>query len=791
MSSRPKAGIAGRRANRRAAAAAMALAVCGLAIPAGAQQPPGTTLPTVPVTPPADAAPPAKKAAPAPKAKAPQAKAATPPAKQEPAQVDPATALGPYNPALDIRNVTLPPGTTLTTGGPVLGYRALTAMSSTKTPTPIEEIPQSIQVLPRSLLDDQRPITVTETLQNVSNTQGYNTLNIGNTDLRTMQIRGFGAELWLDGMVVNYNPGDRDAFANIERIEVLKGPSAILYGGGPGSPVGGAVNIISKLPTRTPSAEFGVTFGSWGFARPYFDLNQPLSANGTILFRVTGEYTQSDSFIDVLEQKRYSINPTLTFTDNVATTLTIQARASRWEQQAYPGLPAVGTITGNFRIDRDMYIGPRNIIPSYTEVQGVTVTFDHRFDSVWSFNVKARWTRSEFDQNSQGPTTAAPDLTFIGPAVWSQINTEVYQRQQEFSINPNLQGRFNWGPTRNTVLVGADYSRFKDTGFMNVDFGVDPVDLLNPSFTTPYTKPSAASPFFFPFFDFNQVATTKGAYTQLQSSIFDRIHVLAGIRLASIDIEYFERVPFSGGGFFPPELFVSSDTKALPRLGVVVDLVKGLSVYASYSEAMRATGFTQAHTVAPEYSKQREAGIKFKAGELSGTVAVFEIDRSNIPVITGVAVAALSEQNSRGFEADLLWQLSRSWQILANYGYTNTVFADSLQGIPKGNHVPFVPEHSGRLWANYSFEPSFLKGWSIGSGIYVASGQYVDTLNVYKTDPYFTVDARLGYENEWLRAALHVKNLTGEEYFLPYPWFGGQVAPGAPRAIYGTISYRY
>ena len=196
-------------------------------------------------------------------------------------------------------------------------------MSSTKTATPLEEIPQSIQVLPKSLLDDQGSRSVTEAIQNVSNAQGVNILGIGNTDLQPLRIRGFGAEQWLDGLPVNYNVGDRDAFANVERIEVLKGPSAILYGGGPGAPVGGAVNVVSKLPTDRAHGEAGVIFGSHAYVRPYFDVDQPLTANGTVLFRVTGEYGASDSFVDVLQSERYSINPTLTLTDKSTTTLTI------------------------------------------------------------------------------------------------------------------------------------------------------------------------------------------------------------------------------------------------------------------------------------------------------------------------------------------------------------------------------------------------------------------------------------------------------------------------------------
>ena len=712
----------------------------------------------------------------------------------EPPPAVPANALGTYNPALDLPGLKFPQGTIVTTAGPVDGYRALSAFSSTKTATPIEQIPQSIQVIPRSVIVDQNSISVTEAIQNASNTQGPNYLGIGTTGLpNPLTIRGFGAQQWLDGLPVNYDTGDRDSIANVERIEVLKGPNAILYGGGTGAPTSGAVNIISKLPTDKPSVETGVTFGTNNYWRPYFDVNQPLSVDKTVLFRVTGEYTASDSFVDVVQQDRYSFNPTLTFTNKEDTTLTIQGRVSRFEQQGYEGLPAVGTVAGSFRLNPDLFIGPTNIPKSITEVQGVTVTFDRQLDQFWSFNLKTRWSKSSEDQKSQTTLSAAPD---IGPTTWSLANIDLAQRQEEFTINPNLQARFRLGPTQNIWLTGADYSRLTDSGFMHADLGVPPVDLLNnPVFPTPYTDPDPASPTYFPFFQFNSVYVTKGAYTQLQSTIYDRLHILAGVRWASINIDYLEDYPSYLGGVYSPTPFGSDKTKALPRIGAVLDLVPGLSVYGSYSEGMMATPFTQAlnTNIEPETSKQLEGGFKLNINDqLTGTIAVFDIQRQNVPVQIGVGIGAESAQESKGYEGDLIWQPDKNWKVLASYGHTDVVFSDALNpGIPAGNRPMGVPEDSGRLWVNYAFDAAVLRGWSIGAGIYAASSQYVDNFDQYKTPGYFTVDAKIAYETEHFRASFNVKNLTGEKYFVPFAWLGGQVAPGDGRTFYGTLAYKY
>lgn len=325
---------------------------------------------------------------------------------------------------------------------------------------------------------------------------------------------------------------------------------------------------------------------------------------------------------------------------------------------------------------------------------------------------------------------------------------------------------------------------------MFVDFGVFPVDLLNPVYLTPYTDPDPSSPFFFPFFDFENVYKTQGVYTQLQTSIFETVHLMGGVRWAKIEVDYTEKALFDPLTFtFFENTFRMEESKVLPRGGVVVDLFDGLSVYASYSEGMRWNGFNQAHDIKPELSDQLEGGFKFNfANQLSGTASVFEINRTNIPVTTGFAVASLTEQRAEGYEVDLVWQPNANWKILANYGHVET---EILSGVLTGKELVEVPTDSGRLWINYAFDAPILKGWSVGAGIYAASSQFVDADNLFSTGSYYTVDAKIGYDNEFVSASFNVKNLTDEEYFVPYPWFGGQVAPGEERAYYGTVALKY
>lgn len=680
-------------------------------------------------------------------------------------------------------------GATETTAGPVDGYRALTASSATRTGTPVERIPQNIQVIPRKLLDDQSSPSISDAIRNVSNVQPQDSRIIGNVEQVPMKIRGFGAERWTDGYPGNlFGAGDREGLVNVERIEVLKGPNAILYGGGAGAPLGGVVNVISKLPTDAPSYEIGGRVGSYGYWSPYFDINQPLNKDGTILFRMTGEYTGADSFIDVLQSKRYSINPTLTFTNKDTTSLTIQAFMSSHEQQAYPGVPVFGTILGDVRFDDRLYFGDPNIEPSYARQYGVTATFDHEFNDVWSTNIKARWSQSEINQLAQASlmdATGTGGFPAIPPSTFDVNNMEHFDEQQEFSINPTVQAKFAVGPTENVLLLGADYARITDKGFMTMGLVPGIVDLQNPIFPR-YTRPIVGVDGM-AFFDFDVNYETKGVYGQLQSSIYDRVHLLLGGRLGSLDVTYNE---LSSGA---PVTYKTDETRFLPRAGVVVDVLEGLSVYANYSEGMKWVPFsTFVGEPEPELSKSVEAGIKFNVNDaLTGTLSVFQIDRENVPYQISPGVGGLSEQRSRGFEADILYQHDAHWSVLASYGYTDAKFSSATDVVAAGARVPMVPEHAGRLWVNYEFGPDFMSGWSVGAGLYAASSQTVNAQYDWKTDGYFTVDAKIGYENEKIRASLSVHNLTGEKYYTPYTWFGGQVAPGTPRAFYAQLGYKF
>lgn len=700
------------------------------------------------------------------------------------------------------------------------GYSASHSSSATRTDTPIKEIPQSIIVVPRAVLDDQQNITVGEALSNVSSVVVNN--QFSTPSFEATKLRGFRAEQLLDGFTQYYNSGDRESLVNVNSLEVLKGSNAILYSGGSGSPVGGVVNILSKLPQRQSFGEFGIKVGTDSFIQPFFDMNQPLNEN--VLFRITGEYTSADSNTDVVEQKRYNINPAITFTNNETTTLTLQAKVSRWEQQDYQGLPATGTVVGNFKLKSDLFIGDNDLPDSTTEFDGIWATLDHKLNDIWSFNVKARYAESEFDQKAQVFGGNTPDRTDVSPASWGIYNTQLYQEQTEKTVLANATAKFDLGVTKNTVLLGADYSQFKDKGFIDLDAAFDadtlkvlalgdcataaffgfpcstPVDLTNPTFT-PYSKPGAGV-------NNNFVTnTTYGAYVQWQSTIAERLHLLASLRQAHVEIDFegpeldlaATLVNVGGGNFTSVYQQAKANTeknKLLPRLGAVIDLTDKLSVFANYSEGLRGQPFALfTGTPKPEETRQREAGIKLDAGGLTGQVAVYHIDRSNVVIADPASLGRSltnGEERSRGFETDLTWQVTPSLKLLGNYAYTDAEFTqDASTTVVSGNQLQGVPKNSSRLWANYSFASMGMPGLSAGIGAYWQSEAYVDNANTFKADSYHTIDAAVNYQTTRYSVGLTVKNLTNEDYYQFYNYLGGRIAPDNGTQAYLSVSMKY
>lgn len=268
------------------------------------------------------------------------------------------------------------------TGEQEEGYRIPNASVGTRTDTPLRDIPQSIQVVPQQVLQDQQVNTLNEALQNVS---GVIQTGANYSQFNSFTIRGFEASE--DGNYsrngLSYRFGSQSTnFSNIERIEVLRGPASVLFG--QGSP-GGTINIVTKQPLRDPFYSIEGIIGNYDFYRGAIDLSGPLDDSRTVLYRLNASYENTDSFVDFINRDNPSIASTLKFAISNSTTLTLDAEYNRINQSYPQGLPAVGTVFSNpnGEISRNRNIGQPN--GSYSpEVVRVGYNLEHRFSENWS-----------------------------------------------------------------------------------------------------------------------------------------------------------------------------------------------------------------------------------------------------------------------------------------------------------------------------------------------------------------------------------------------------------------------
>lgn len=657
------------------------------------------------------------------------------------------------------------------------GYRAVTTGSATRTQTPLMETPQSIQVIPQELLRDQGPISMAEALRNASGAQGNPVLQT--PAFESTIIRGFPAEFYRDGITNYINTGDANALATVERIEVLKGPTGALYGGGIGSPMGGAINVVSKKPQASGFTELGLTYGSDAYAAPSFDINRRLS--GTVLFRAAGSYVRSDADVDVVETERYSFSPSLTLGYGTPTRMTIDGYISKWSQQEYQGLPATGTVAGDFDIDRSLYIGDPDIPDSMTRTRKLTFTLDHDFNDTWSSKTQFRYGRNEVEQITQIIFGNTPDM---GPTDWSLYNSYVPGQQKEYTFSSTVEGHLTTGEIEHTLLFGVDYARVEDYSLMWMDYAGSN-DLANPGAWPAWTMPSTLA-----MGEGTGLYETAGAFAQIQSTL-GNLRLLGGIRLAHLSTIY------DSEGYNRKDTL--NETRVLPRIGAVYDLTDTVSVFVGYSEGMRGNAFNfYASAPKPQYSKQAEVGVKFDTGTLSGSVAAFHIERENVPVVSpddplGLTMLTDGMQRSQGVEADVVWQPAERWKLIANYAYTAAELTrDIPNGAVAGSDLAGVPRHSGGLWVDYDTRVAGDDGWRIGSGIHAVSSVYIDAANDYRTPGYATLDASGTWTQNDLSVSLYVKNLTDRDYWVPmYGYLGGRVATGAERAVLLNVSKRF
>lgn len=648
-------------------------------------------------------------------------------------------------------------------------YVETAAVTATRTATPIDEVPQSIQSLTRTLIEDQDLQNLSSALLNVS---GVAPTSPAQTVLQPTLIRGFAVNYYIDGVPTYQLPagvGDPGTLVGVERVEVAKGPTATLYGGGSGAPLSGLVNLVSRDPDGSRSATFGVRAGSFDTLGGDLDLQSPLGER--FAFRLTGMIEKSDSAIDFVSNERYALFPSLSMQLNEDTRLILRGRLTHLEQTEYAGLP-FELVDPSLLIDREVYAGARDLPRTAVDNDAITASLTHRFSEKTEASVTLSRTNSDFEEWATFP------FGQIAGTVYNFGNAWLPSDSRKNFATASVTTMVGAGTWQHRLLMGVDYDDTSYYGglFLNPVWGL--VDYAAPLPAQPYGPLPAL------FFDQRDELDSVAAFIQDQISIGERFDVTVGLRWTKLDV----RSDVSG------LITDRSDDKLTPRVGATFKVADGISLFAGYAEGFQgvvAGGFFGI-TPKPETSQAYEAGVKLAEPleGLTGTVAVYEITRQNVTTPdpgNPFVYLQSGEQRSRGLEIDLIYEPTPQLSLLFNYAYTDAeVTADNA--LPVGDTLRAVPEHAGRVAARYRLAGGALDGLEVGAGLTLNSKRELTLPNSVAIDGLALVDAQLAYDFGRFSVALSAVNLFGEDAFEPYQYLGGAyVTPTQPRSAFVTL----
>jgi iron complex outermembrane receptor protein len=670
------------------------------------------------------------------------------------------------------------------------GYTARNATTATKVDVPILDVPQSIQVIPRQVIEEQRALTLSDVFRNVSGfSPGVNSQSQRFGD-RNSVFRGFtGNNYYTNGFKDPFN-GSSFSFglANIDSVEVLKGPSSVLYGlGEPGA----TINVITKQPLADWYASGAVTAGSFGLVNPSLDISGPLTPGKELRFRLNAAYQRQDSFVDFVQSERYQLAPVLALAIGPNTHLTLEGEYQAISEIYWTGLPAEGTILPNpgGKLPRSRYLGDAELegdeFPERTLAK-VGYRLEHRFNEHVALRHGFRFTYFTRDDRDIIPFGLQEDLrTFDRDLFVAQGWTTDYY------ILTDLVFDFTTGPLRHKLLVGSDQRFFSTSDRSATDF-LDPIDIFNPTYGGLVDPIGPTTPRRL----LEQSGTFIGVYLQDIVTITPQVKLLVGGRfdLANLDSETENT---DTGTITDSEI---DENVFTPRAGLVYQPMPSVSLYASYSQSFNPlTGATfEGDAFDPEEGVQYEGGVKFElfGGRMLSTVAIYHLTKENIltpdPVNIGFSIQE-GEQRSRGIEFDISGEVLPGFRLIASYSYIQAKITESNSG-NEGNRPANVPEHTGSIWGVYEFQAGLFKGLGLGLGLVGVGDRPADNENTVTLPDYVRTDLALYYQ-PWKHVdlALNIKNLFNIDYIETSTFgdpFAG-ISPGAPFSVFGTVTARY
>ena len=680
-------------------------------------------------------------------------------------------------------------------------YQTERSTSATKTDTALQDVPQAITVVTEQQMRDQAVQGMADAVRYVPGigiTQGE-----GNRDGLVFRGNSSTADFFVDGMRddVQYY---RDTY-NIERIEAFKGPNAMIFGRG--SP-GGLLNRVTKTADGREALDVGLQFGSWQKRRATADYAHPFS--DAFAFRVTGVYEDSEGFRDGYALKRQGINPTAAIQAGEKTLITLGYEYFRDERTADRGIPSYANAFNGTRFpvatDRETFFGDPEASQGDVEVNAFSALIEHDFGDGTVLRNRTRV--ADYDKyygnvfpgnvNTAGTTVALSaykqdtdrknlsnqtDLIFSAStgSIEHKFMTGVELGRQE-TDNLRRSGRFTLG-AGSPCLIGSTASSC-----------VVPLNNPNVSPAVVYTNNSLGGSG-----DARNsgVAKVAAVYAQDQIEFSPQWSAIVGLRYDQFDVDFTD---LRTGASARNRALLSSDKLWSPRVGVVFKPVDNLSLYASYGvtylprsgEQLGSLAFNSQSRDAEEF-ENTEIGAKWELRPgLTAEAAAFRLNRSNAAIVdpndsTRLILLAGDSQRVDGVELSLAGNLTDKWQVIGSYAWLDARTVRTIGTTPAGRVLPQTPETSFGLWNRYDFTDR----WGVALGASYRSESFASISNAVTLKSYVRYDGAVYYKfDERFSAQLNIENLFDKIYY-PSAHSDSNISPGAPRAAYVTLNFKF
>lgn len=680
---------------------------------------------------------------------------------------------------------------------PGTGFVAQRATGGTKTDTPLLETPQSVSVVTRGQMDAQGATTLVESLRY---TPGI-VAQYGNTDLRYdwFTLRGFTPPArYLDNLRLPFGARGysqpRIEPWGLERTEVVKGPSSVLYGQ---ATPGGLVNMVSKRPTLAPVREVELQAGSHGRRQAAFDFGGALDADGVLSYRLVGLRREADTSYDYVSERKTFIAPSLTFRPGDDTQFTV---LGHWQSLDSPGgggapaLPAAGTLdTSRYAaLPTRTFVGEPGFDRYRNRQRFIGYEAEHRVNDSVVLRQNLRYGKV----TAETRRIQAFCLSACNPAALSRYAWAFPEQADLLTVDTQAQAEFRSGPLSHTVLAGVDFSDEKatyDESNLRVLRGT--FDAYQPA----YGLDSGAIPSVGTRID--QKRRQLGAYVQDQVRWDRWIAVLAGRHDRAETAT--RTLATSTGRTVATD---QDDGKFTGRAALMYALDGGVVPYVSYSTSFQPAAGTDrlGGVFQPTTGRQAEVGVKYQPAGTGAllTAAAYELTQQNVLTPDPLS-RSFNEQTGevrvRGLELEARGTLSRGLDAVASYAYTDSRVTranpNAAGASTLGKRFAFVPERQAALWLDYALQSEDFAGLSFGAGVRHTSATFGDAANLYRVPGVTLVDAairwnlgRLRPSLKGVRLALNIANLGDKRYVASCLASAGCYY-GERRSVYLTARY--